>query len=568
LLYLDLAQPSGFARRDRLVAIFWPELDTTHARNALSKSIHYLRHDLGEDAIITRGDEVMRDPAAIQSDVRALDQALSEKSHTRALELYRGPLADGLFVADAPEFERWLDKERNQRRSLVANAAWELADESRKNGRLADAVAFAKKAASLDKEDEPSLRRLMSLLENAGDRVGALRAYDEFAGWLKAEFDAEPSPATRALHASIRASNATHLPGPESRDRSLLLHKEPGSEVDRLVSLGNSAWRRGISGGPSAEFTLQEGRAYFERALELNPRNPRALCGMSNFHKVMAIRGFANPEESEKLARQFLFAALAADHNCAEVHAAMGAHALYYEDDFYAAARHFARALELDPDDPEGLRFQSIVYKILGQTDDAIASARALTIRTPDVSAAWNGLGDVLLAAGRNAEAVDVLKKAIQIQPNYGPALERLELAYYRIGETDPALDTRVSRLSMHGHGGRAEIVAYEAAEMGYAEARRRDVQRELDEALEEAVGVDPFADYMTSRTLADRITIAYSELGDWTKAMDWVEKSYRRRPGRLRRMLTDQLFDRGGLATDPRYARLLRTAGLDDLLT
>jgi len=45
------------------------------------------------------------------------------------------------------------------------------------------------------------------------------------------------------------------------------------------------------------------------------------------------------------------------------------------------------------------------------------------------------------------------------------------------------------------------------------------------------------------------------------------VERSYLARPGRLRRVLTDFLFDRRGLAIDPRYAPLLRTTGLQDLL-
>ena len=48
---------------------------------------------------------------------------------------------------------------------------------------------------------------------------------------------------------------------------------------------------------------------------------------------------------------------------------------------------------------------------------------------------------------------------------------------------------------------------------------------------------------------------------------MDWVERGYHARPGRLRRVLTDFLFDRRGLAIDPRYAPLLRNAGLEELL-
>jgi hypothetical protein len=70
-----------------------------------------------------------------------------------------------------------------------------------------------------------------------------------------------------------------------------------------------------------------------------------------------------------------------------------------------------------------------------------------------------------------------------------------------------------------------------------------------------------------SSFQLSDRILIALAELGEWTSAMDWVERAYHRRPGRLRRLLTDLPYDHHGLASDPRYARLLRTAGLEDLL-
>ncbi|HUQ47898.1 MAG TPA: protein kinase [Gemmatimonadaceae bacterium] len=340
------------------------------------------------------------------------------------------------------------------------------------------------------------------------------------------------------------------------------------SEVDRLAARGFDAWRRGVSGAPGSKLTLEESRAYFERALKLDPDHARALCGLGNYHGLMAIRGFADSESSEAIAKDYLFRALAADDMCAEVHAALGVRALYYEDDFFAAARHFARCVELDPGLPEGLRFQSVVFKILGRNDEAVASAQAATRRAPDASSVWNGLGDVLLAAGRNAEAVDALKNAIHVQPGYGPALERLEIALFRIGETDQALATRISRLAISGMAERAEIVMCDAAELGYAEARRRDVQRELALALDEAQRTDPFSFQTTTRTLADRIAIAYSELGEWQKAMDWVEKSFNSRPGCLRRMLTDQPFDRGGLASDPRYARLLRVAGLEELLT
>jgi hypothetical protein len=45
---------------------------------------------------------------------------------------------------------------------------------------------------------------------------------------------------------------------------------------------------------------------------------------------------------------------------------------------------------------------------------------------------------------------------------------------------------------------------------------------------------------------------------------MVWIERWYAKRPGRLRRTLMDLPIDRKGLATHPRYARLLRVAGLE----
>src|SRR5512133_3708423 len=55
LCYLALSR--GLRRRDELLALFWPEQDTEHARAALRQSIYFLRRSLGEDVIVARGDE-------------------------------------------------------------------------------------------------------------------------------------------------------------------------------------------------------------------------------------------------------------------------------------------------------------------------------------------------------------------------------------------------------------------------------------------------------------------------------------------------------------------------------
>jgi tetratricopeptide (TPR) repeat protein len=382
----------------------------------------------------------------------------------------------------------------------------------------------------------------------------------------------EKSPSDRPAGAAevakaLREVLNTGAGAVETVDRNSGSFASPPTPADELITKGRNAWRQGVPGGTGARLALEEARAYFERALAMEPNNARALTGLSNYHLVMAVRGFKDREEGFALGRELLFKALAADDKCADVYMSLGVMALYWDDDFHAAERHFHRALELDPNEPEGLGFKSILLKILGRTDEAVESARAATARAPDAPTPWNVLGDVLIAAGREAEAVDALKKATSIKAGYGPALERLELAYYRIGEHDRALETRASRLRLGGHTKRADALEREAAELGFPEARLRDVRRELEGLLSDAEKTDPFVEGISSRSPADSIVMACAELGEWSKAMDWIERAYQRRPGQLRRMLTDHLYDHHGLAVDPRYARLLRVAGLEELL-
>ena len=204
LLYLDIARPYGFHRGDDLVQLLWPDVDSSEARNKLTEAVDGIRREIGDQSVRTRGDDVMLDPVFIRSDVRVLDSAIANTDHMRVVQLYQGTLADGFSVEDAPEFERWLEAERQRIRSDVANSAWSLAEKSRADGRMDDATTFARSAAALTRDDEESIRRLMTFLEDSGDHIGALRAYDEFAIWLSSEMDADPAPDTDALRDKIR----------------------------------------------------------------------------------------------------------------------------------------------------------------------------------------------------------------------------------------------------------------------------------------------------------------------------------------------------------------------------
>lgn len=232
LAYLCLATPRGFHQREALLGLFWPEADEPHARAALRKALHVVRQAVGDDVVLSRGDEQIGVAFNVVScDAVAFQDLVRESRPDEALNLYRGDLLPGFFVDDAPEFERWLERERSRLRELAATAAQQLAERLESAQRLEEAVVAARTALALAGTDERALRRLLALLGRIGDRAGAVAAYDAFVQHVAEDAGVEPSSETQALVRRIRANQDA---GVSKADAEVAKHAaEPlGTEAD------------------------------------------------------------------------------------------------------------------------------------------------------------------------------------------------------------------------------------------------------------------------------------------------------------------------------------------------
>ncbi|HVX88262.1 MAG TPA: hypothetical protein VG940_04990, partial [Gemmatimonadales bacterium] len=147
LVYLLLATPRGYQRRDRVAGLFWPEQPDPRARASLRNVLYGLREALGPDAVETRGDEEVRVPdGAVECDALAFERAIADGELARALELYRGELLAGTFLG-VPALEQWLEERRTAYRSAAADAAWTLAQRYETATDLTAATRWARKAA-------------------------------------------------------------------------------------------------------------------------------------------------------------------------------------------------------------------------------------------------------------------------------------------------------------------------------------------------------------------------------------------------------------------------------------
>ncbi len=206
LAYLAVAGAGRSCRRDTLVGLLWPDLDETHARNALSQALYRLRRALGNGALHSRGaEEVCIETDVLWCDVLAFDEAIEKGRLDEALALYRGPFLDGFHISESSEFEHWQDVERETMRSKACRAAAELVDRNETAGNLAATAYWLRRLLDLSPSDESVLRHLMDVLSRLGDRAGALRRYGRFVRTLSEELDMTPSPETQALAARLRA---------------------------------------------------------------------------------------------------------------------------------------------------------------------------------------------------------------------------------------------------------------------------------------------------------------------------------------------------------------------------
>jgi DNA-binding SARP family transcriptional activator len=217
-------------RRERLIDLFWPELDTERGRRAMNSAIWRLRkllasapehregHGLrtvGSETILERTPWLDVDTwSLLEAAQTTLDSALARlepswmKQILTVLYRYEGPFLDG-------EDAEWILEERERLHSLFVQTAIIVVRHLGLCGRYHDAILLARHTLRFDPYREELVRHLLTLLALDERRIDAIRYYDQWIGMIRKELGISPLPATRAIIDEIRnlhnAENAQHL---------------------------------------------------------------------------------------------------------------------------------------------------------------------------------------------------------------------------------------------------------------------------------------------------------------------------------------------------------------------
>ena len=221
-----LAAGDGARSREEIIALLWPGGTGGRGRSSLRSALAGLRGALDEAAeppgaahlVADGGTLSLASGTDLDLDLRALKTAHTlARAIPRTWELqgsarrdaiscfgsaagsYRGDFLEGFVLDDAPDFDFWLDTQRESWRGRLELVYDRLSRLLLEDGEPGDAIAATAAWTERAPLAEEAHRRLMEAQLAAGDRSGALNTYEALRSLLKRELGTAPGPETEAL---------------------------------------------------------------------------------------------------------------------------------------------------------------------------------------------------------------------------------------------------------------------------------------------------------------------------------------------------------------------------------
>lgn len=222
LAYLILNRPRGIQRRDRILPFLWPEKGQKSARNSLSNLLYHIRQTLGTDILITRGTEELGiDASKLHCDALEFEDLINEGNMRGAVELYRSDLLEGLHVPDAsPEFDHWLEQERERFRKHYGDVLETLAERDENQGLLKEAAGWWILKNRAFPYDTRIVKHIMEVLTASGSRGEALRIARKHAELLQEDLGIDFRETMKQLADDLEKSSIKMMPRKGDRGRT------------------------------------------------------------------------------------------------------------------------------------------------------------------------------------------------------------------------------------------------------------------------------------------------------------------------------------------------------------
>jgi len=314
-------------------------------------------------------------------------------------------------------------------------------------------------------------------------------------------------------------------------------------EAYQLYVKGRFYWNKRTNADIKTAISL------FNQALEKDPSYALAYSAIGDAYNTLASYG-GDPAECALKAIASAKKALDLDPTLAHPHAVIGGQMMQYTWDFVGGEAEFKKAIALDPSDATAYQWLSEGLSYLGgRAQDAIDDANRAHQLDPLSPIIATQQGYPYIFTRQYDKAIEIFKKVIADNPNFGRAHSELAQAYWGARKYPEAIQEWKMGSQLEGDKYYIEWTA--AVDAGFRAGGWPAASRKgLEVSLAQRKG-------KSSYVSAYQIAGAYADLGDKEHAFQWLNTAYQEHDINTMGIRTDFTMD--SLRTDPRYAELVR---------
>ena len=266
---------------------------------------------------------------------------------------------------------------------------------------------------------------------------------------------------------------------------------------------------------------------------------------MADSYAMLGLYTVRPPNEAFPKAKEAAREALEMDNSLAEAHATLGFVHFYYDWDGAAADKEFVTALQIDPNYAMAHSWRGFNLAVMGRLSEAVMEASLAQAADPlsaivGTNAAW-----VYFLARQNEQAIGILERVIEIDPNFPRAHFRLGNIYEYEGKYHYAISEYEKAVQL------SDGDAYYQASLGHAYAMSgmiTEARKSLNhlEELSARRYVPPYA-----------IALIYVGMGNKDHGLEWLERASADHSTSVAYLRVDPTLD--SLRSEPRFASLVQ---------
>jgi TolB-like protein/Tfp pilus assembly protein PilF len=325
--------------------------------------------------------------------------------------------------------------------------------------------------------------------------------------------------------------------------RRLVKRDSTNPEAYQFYLRGRYFWNKRTPDG------IKQAIEQFQQAIKRDPNFALGHVGLADSYIALTFYNFAPPHETMPKAKESAMKALALDNTVAEAHASLAHVLMNYDWNWSEAEKEFKRSIEFKPDYATAHQWYAIHYlTATGRLEEAVQEMKKALELEPASLVMNTFMGATLYYAGRYDEAIDQCRRTIEMDPNFAVAHWHLGLAYEQKQIFDAAIEEFQKAISLSGGS------PLMRAALGHAYAKSQNkheankILAELNE-LSKRQYVSPY-----------EVATIYVALGNNEQAFHLLGKAYTEHSFHLVYLNVWPQFK--SISSDPRFQDLVQRIG------